>query len=68
LFSFFGSVGYSIDILCLWLISTYKWVHTMHVLWGQSYLTQDDFLKFHLFSKYSSPLSSLQYKHFKCFF
>ena len=34
----------------LWLISTYKWVHTMHVLLGLRYLTQDDILKFHLFA------------------
>jgi hypothetical protein len=26
----------------LWLISPYQWVHTMHVLLGLDYLTQDD--------------------------
>jgi hypothetical protein len=26
----------------LWLISTYNWLHTMHVLVVLSYLTQDD--------------------------
>jgi hypothetical protein len=26
----------------LWLISTYRWVHIMHVFPGLGYLTQDD--------------------------
>jgi hypothetical protein len=34
----------------LQLISTYKWAHTMHVLLGLGYHTQDDFLKFHPFA------------------
>ena len=34
----------------LWLKSTYKWVHTMHVLLGLGYWTQDDRLTFHPFA------------------
>jgi hypothetical protein len=34
----------------LWLISTYKWVHTMHVLLGLCYHTQDDNFKIHPFA------------------
>jgi hypothetical protein len=41
----------------LWLISTYKWVHTMHILLGLGYLTQDDVLRYiHVPAKFMMPL------------
>jgi hypothetical protein len=35
-----------------WLASwsTYKWVYTIHDLWGLGYLTQDDIHEFHTFA------------------
>jgi hypothetical protein len=40
---FVSPVNYILSILYFfWLIFTYQWVHTMHVIFGLSYLTQDD--------------------------
>ena len=41
-----GLVEWSMGIIILWLISTYKWVHTMYVLLGLCYI--DDILNIHL--------------------
>ena len=43
-------VGILVILYFLWLISTYYWVHTMHILLGLSYLTQDDIFYFHPFA------------------
>jgi hypothetical protein len=46
LFSFFGFM----ESCILWLISTYKWVQTIHVLFVLGYLTQDNIIKFYWFA------------------
>jgi hypothetical protein len=45
-----------------WLISTYQWVHTMHILFWLGYLTQDDTFLFHPLKVQSSKslLESIQ--------
>ena len=43
---FFGLVEWSMGIIILWLITTYKWTHTMYVLLGLCYI--DDILNIHL--------------------
>jgi hypothetical protein len=44
LFNFLGSVAYNL------LLVFYEYVHTMHVLLGLGFLTQDEILKFHPFA------------------
>lgn len=51
LFTFLGSVECVTWVSrTLWLISTYKWVHTVYVILGLGYLPQNDDLKFYPFA------------------
>jgi hypothetical protein len=45
--SLFGSIVCSLVILNIWVMSTYKWVHSTHAILDPIYLTQDDILKFY---------------------
>ena len=48
--SFFEPVDGSTVVLPGWLISTYRWIHNIHVFLVLGYLTQDYVLKFNLFA------------------